>query len=119
MSVIKKLITIISVLFIVSCTTFNTAHGNFINTMNLYVKKNATFEMLNDKEIFGSSPIGIEFLVAKRKIGVDFVRYEYSRPNFYGRYCNFYIVVNAKTVIVEWGFVSGKYNPKDDCGISG
>lgn len=112
--------TLLISVVIVGCTSFGTAHQNFVESLNITVRNNVTIDKLSGSNY---DPI---FAVPQQLIKIEkqaygTIRYHYDRPNLWGRHCYYYLVVDGDSrKVVGWGFddVEG-VDPKKECGISG
>ncbi len=132
---IARLFIFLLVMSLCACSDlWETGHGSFISSMDIYVKywnmkaignKIVTHglkfypDSKLSKETFGIEPIlaKLEDLKSINKVSNN-IYYHYSHLGYSKSYCNYHFIVNANTMmVIGWGFDKG--NNKDACQIRG
>jgi anionic cell wall polymer biosynthesis LytR-Cps2A-Psr (LCP) family protein len=110
---------ILLTVFISGCSSmYKTSHELFIDMMNDYMKMNMT---LSEFQSYSGKKIADKEFIDRTDVMVNGdKKIHYSWPNIFGRFCNYYLIVDSGTKIVNrWGFDKDKSDPEKNCWVSG
>ena len=115
---VNKNFIIVLMLTISSCSSmFKTSHELFVDMMNDYIEMGITIERMLVFD--GKGLAKTEYVTASEMKNGKLINH-YKKPNVYGRYCNYYFIIDFQSRVIEgWGFDEDKSDPRNNCGVSG
>jgi hypothetical protein len=88
--------------------------------MNTFTNYHISIDKLADPAFDASGAASRKYLSGIENIGDGNYKYHYHHPNIFGRYCDYYFLVEGRTKeIIGWGFDYERSNPEVECGSSG